>query len=201
MRFSVWKNQEKIEFWIFSENWHNPPFELQKQIFAKLHNLFQVCQPSDEVENPKIWFILEERPFYSAVLLRFEQDSDGTPVIIHRSKLVGLIKNCLWILSHVNAWTVLKTKCATVWRKNLSLVRSLAILSPLWFSSSLYPNCSRCPPWKSGPPNGPPCLPLFSPQLIASTFFLLLLLFGIWHELKLLRKVTTVKWRQGLETP
>lgn len=74
MRFSVWKNQEKIEFWIFSENWHNPPFELQKQIFAKLHNLFQVCQPSDEVENPKIWFILEERPFYSAVLLRFEQD-------------------------------------------------------------------------------------------------------------------------------
>lgn len=163
MRWSVWKNQEKIEFWIFSENWHNHPppnFELQKQIFAKLHNLFQVCQPSDEVENSKIWFILEERPFYSAVLLRFEQDSDGTPVVIHRSKLVGLIKNCLWILSHVNAWTVLKTKCATVWRKNLSLVRGLATLSPLWFSSSLYIQTVHVAlPGSLGHPMGPRACP------------------------------------------
>lgn len=52
-----------------------------------------MCQPSDDVENPKIWFILEESPFYSAVLLGFEQDSDGTPVVINRSKMVVLIKN------------------------------------------------------------------------------------------------------------
>lgn len=50
-----------------------PHSDLQKQIFDKLQNVSQVCWPSDEVENPKIWFILEKRPFYLAVLLRFEQ--------------------------------------------------------------------------------------------------------------------------------
>lgn len=44
-----------------------------KQIFYKLQNLSQVGWPSDEVENPKIWFILEKSPFYLSVLLRFEQ--------------------------------------------------------------------------------------------------------------------------------
>lgn len=50
-----------------------PHSDLQKQIFDKLQNVSQVCWLSDEVENPKIWFILEKRPFYLAVLLRFEQ--------------------------------------------------------------------------------------------------------------------------------
>lgn len=52
-----------------------------------------MSQLSNVVENLKIWFILEESPFYSAVLVRFAQDSNGTLVVTHRSKMVGLIKN------------------------------------------------------------------------------------------------------------
>lgn len=65
---------------------------IHRNIFAKLQNLSQVCQLSDEVENPEIWFILEESPSCLAVLLKFDWDPDGIPGVITRSKMVVLIK-------------------------------------------------------------------------------------------------------------
>lgn len=90
---TVWEN-EKLSF-EFPVKIDMPPTLIYRNRFLINSRIYLrcVCQPSDEVENPKIWFILEESPFYSAILPRFEQLSDGTPGVISRSKMVVLIKN------------------------------------------------------------------------------------------------------------
>lgn len=95
----------------------------------------------------------------------------------------------IWVLAPGNTylnweWDYLEKELTPCWRVG-------CLISAL----SQFFRLSASPSMEEWPPKGL-CLPRFSPHILSFLFFS-----GVWHELRLLGKVTTVKWRQGSETP